>query len=253
MDCAIAGRTPARVRSAAQLLCLGLAPLLAGCVQTANDFPPAPPIPVAGYAPQVPLYRLQVGDQLAIRLMLNPDLDEEAVVRPDGRISTTIAESTPAAGLTPEELAASLRTEYATELQSPRLNVVVRSFAPTRVYVAGEVLAPGEFVTVGPTLTAVQAVARAGGLRPSGDPRHVFLIRRGPGDVPVVYAVDYNGAITGSHPQADVRLAPYDVLYVPRTGVYQTYTYFNQYVQQFLPVSWGFSYYVNPVVNNNTR
>ena len=138
-------------------------------------------------------------------------------------------------------------------MRDPKLNVVVRSFAPTRVYVAGEVLSPGEFVTIGPTLTTLQAVSRAGGLRPSADARHVFLIRRGPGDVPVIYAVDYRAAMTGEDPRADVRLAPYDVVYVPRTGIYQSYAWFNQYVQQFLPVNWGFSYNVNPVVNNTTH
>lgn len=253
MNCAVSGRMPDRRRRRGRAgWLLGLV-ALAGCAQTAGHFPPAPPLPMAGVAPEVPVYRLQVGDQLAIRLMLNPELNEDITVRPDGRISTTLAESTPAAGLTPEELAASLRKQYGRELRQPRLNVVVRSFAPTRVYVAGEVLAPGEFITVGPTLTTLQAVSRAGGLRPSADPKRVFLIRRGPADVPVVYAVDYAAAMTGADPRADVRLAPYDVVYVPRTGVYQTYTWFNQYVQQFLPVSWGFSYYVNPVVNNTTH
>jgi hypothetical protein len=27
--------------------------------------------------------------------------------------------------------------------------------------------------------------------------------------------------------------------------------WFNQHFQQFVPVSWGFAYNVNPVVNNN--
>ena len=47
--------------------------------------------------------------------------------------------------------------------------MVVRSFAPTRIYVGGEVNNPGEFITVGPTLTLSQAIARAGGLKLSSD------------------------------------------------------------------------------------
>ena len=37
-----------------------------------------------------------------------------------------------------------------------------------------------------------------------------------------------------------------DVVYVPRTGIAEVYKYFNQYVQQFVPISWGFSYIVAP-------
>ena len=45
---------------------------------------------------------------------------------------------------------------------------------------------------------------------------------------------------------ADVRLAPYDVVFVPRSGVAEVFRFFNQYLLQFVPVSWGFSYVVNP-------
>jgi hypothetical protein len=38
---------------------------------------------------------------------------------------------------------------------------------------------------------------------------------------------------------------------VPKNGISQIYLWFNQHFQQFVPVSWGFSYNVNPVVNNN--
>lgn len=244
------------LRRALRLLCAALLPAFvgAGCAQTRSNLPPAPMLstPVAGEVESLPPYRLQVGDVLDIKLLLNPDLNEEVTVRPDGKISTTIAEDVAAYDRTPQQLAAALRAAYATELQSPRVAVIVRSFAPTRVYVAGEVVSPGEFITIGPDLTLVQAVARAGGVRLSGDTSRVFLLRRGPQDRPEVYSVDYQGAIRGD-PRADIRLAPYDIVYVPRTGIFQAYADFNQYIQQFLPVSWGFSYNVNPVVTNTSR
>ncbi len=234
---------------------LPLLSALAGCAQTVDGMPAVPLLhsPEAGMAPELPTYRLQVGDVLDVRLLLNPDLNEEVTVRPDGRISTALAEGVTAYGRTPEELSAALRREYGRELRSPRVTVEVKSFAPTRVYVAGEVNAPGEFVTVGPDLTVVQAVARAGGLRLSADTDRIFILRRGPGDTPQVFAVAYRAAITGSDAGADVHLAPFDVVYVPRTGIYEAYAKFNQYLQQFVPVSWGFSYQVSPLVNNTTR
>jgi len=239
-------------RARADLLPAGIL-ALCGCAQTVSGLPPAPrvPMPEAGVAPHIPPYRLQVGDVLGVRLLLNPELNEEVTVRPDGRISTVLAEGVRAYGRTPEELAAVLRRDYAKELRAPRLSVEVRSFAPNRIYVAGEVNTPGEFITVGPNLSVLQALARAGGVKLSADPDRIFLVRRGPGDVAQVFAVGYRRAITGADPGADVRLAPFDVVYVPRSGVYEFYTHFNQYLQQFVPVSWGFSYLVSPLVGGH--
>ncbi len=50
----------------------------------------------------------------------------------------------------------------------------------------------------------------------------------------------------GTDPASDVRLAPYDVVYVPRSGIAEVYRFVNQYLLQFMSVNWGFSYLVNP-------
>ncbi len=212
------------------------------------QLPPAPPEPPpdTGYVSNLNPYRIQVGDVLAVRLMLNPELNEEVTVRPDGHISTTVVKDEVAYGRTIPELTAALARDYSAELRNPRLTVVVRSFAPTRIYVAGEVTNPGEFITVGPNLTLSQAIARAGGLKEmTGDEDKVFIIRRGPGDVPQFLSTRFQDIMWGHNAAADVRLAPYDVVYVPRSGVAEVYRFFNQYLLQFVPVSWGFSYVVN--------
>jgi polysaccharide export outer membrane protein len=225
----------------------GAAVGLSACTST-TSMPSAPPVPspqTAEFAPTPP-YQLQIGDILAVRLMLNPELDEEVTVRPDGHISTTIDVDEPAAGRSVTELTSSLQTAYAKQLKRPYLSVVVKSFAPTRIYVGGEVANPGEFVNVGPPLTIAQALSRAGGAKVSGDNDAIFIIRRGPGDVPQYLSTRYGDVIHGKSAAGDVRLAPYDVVYVPRTGIAEVYKFFNQYVQQFVPVSWGFSYTLGP-------
>ena len=214
-------------------------------IASAPSLLPIPP-------PQETVYRVQVGDDLAVRFLTTPELNEEVVVRPDGKISTTIAEEVPAAGRTIPQITADLRRRYKSELMTPRLNVIVKSFAPMRIYVSGEVPIPGEYTTVGPGLTLSQAIARAGGTRVSASTSRVFIIRRGPGDRPMVFATRYNDVITGRDASADVRLAPYDVVYVPRSGITQAYLYWNQFFQQFVPVSWGFSYILNNPTNGVT-
>lgn len=213
------------------------------------QLPPAPPTPApdTGYVSNLDPYRIQVGDVLGIRLMLNPELNEEVTVRPDGHISTTVVPDEAAYGRTIPDLTTSLVRDYSKDLRNPRLTVVMKSFAPTRTYVGGEVSNPGEFITVGPNLTLSQSIARAGGLKTmSGDEHNVFIIRRGVGDVPQFLSVRFNDVMWGKDPTADVRLAPYDVVYVPRSSIAEVYRFFNQYLLQFVPISWGFSYLVNP-------
>jgi polysaccharide export outer membrane protein len=231
------------------LLACSAVVLLSACSHVPT-LPPAPPEPAAdaGLVSRLPPYRIQVGDVLDVRLMLNPELNEEVTVRPDGHISTTVVGDAPAYGLTVPELAAVLRRDYAHELQKPRLTVVVKSFAPTRIYVAGEVANPGEFIDVGPNLTLSQAIARAGGLKiMTANEDRIFIIRRGPNDVPEFLSTRFQDVMWGQNPVSDVRLAPYDVVYVPRSGSAEVYRFFNSYLLQFVPVNWGFSY----IVNNN--
>jgi polysaccharide export outer membrane protein len=232
-------------RIAAPSLLLGL---LAACT-TAGNLPPAPrdPWPQAGYPATLPAYRVNVGDVLGVRLLLNPELNEDVTVRPDGYISTSVAQDVQAFGHTVPEVAAALRSAYSGQLKDPHMTLEVRNFAPNRVYVAGEVANPGEFITIGPNLTLAQAIARAGGTKLSASRANIFIIRRGPGDVPEIFGTSYLDAITAHDASADVRLAPYDIVYVPRTGVAEVYSYFNQYVQQFVPLNWGFNYNINPI------
>ena len=216
--------------------------------------PPAPlvPPPDTGLVSSPAPYRIQVGDVLGVRLILNPELNEEFTVRPDGHISTTVVKDQLAYGRTVQELTAALMRDYSAELHNPRLTVVVKSFAPTRIYVGGEVTNPGEFITVGPTLTLSQAIARAGGLKTmTGDEDKIFIIRRGADDAPQFFSTRYQDVMWGKDAAPDVRLAPFDVVFVPRSGISEVYRFFNQYLLQFVPISWGFSYLVNPNAGTN--
>ena len=214
-------------------------------VNTSNmqPAPPEPPVQTVATNNALAPYLIQVGDVLEIRLLLNPELNEEAVVRPDGHISTTVVTDEVAAGRTVPDLTAALRRDYSRDLRNPRISVVVKSFAPTRIYVGGEVNNPGEFIDVGPNLTLSQAIARAGGVKEfASDDTKVFIIRRGPGDAPQFLSARYQDVMYGGDPAADIRLAPYDLVYVPRNGAEDAYRFFYSYFLRFVPVSWGFSY-----------
>jgi polysaccharide export outer membrane protein len=220
---------------------------LGGCSTVSDTMPPIETAPLPAQAPMLPvsyIYRIRIGDVLDIKFPLNPELNDEVTVGPDGRVSTADVEDLLVVGRAGSDVSADLRKQYSSILREPRLSVTVKNFAPAQVFVGGEVVNPGEFQgdALAPTLS--QVVARAGGLKLSANPNHVFVIRRGADDKPVVYATRYQDVIRGD-PTADVRLAPYDVVYVPRTTIAEVFVFFNQYVQQFVPVSWGFSYLFN--------
>ncbi|MBU6475198.1 MAG: polysaccharide export protein [Alphaproteobacteria bacterium] len=216
--------------------------LLSACAAD-PDYSNVAPLPTAS-APQapaakkLPAYRVQIGDVLDIDLYLNPELSETVTVRPDGMISTKIAENVYVYNKTTSQITAMLKKSYKRILKNPAITTVVRSFAPVRIYVSGEVVSPGEFLVVGQPLTLDQAIARAGGVKPSGLQRDVLIFRRGAGETEKVFVANYYGATQGANPAMDARLAPDDVVFVPKTGAALRYQSYQQNFQQ----------YVNPAV-----
>lgn len=227
------------------LLKMAVLLVLSACAATEEiaKLPPLPTTvtPVAPVANTLGPYRLQIGDVLDIKFPLNPELNESITVRPDGMVSTSVAEDVPAYNMTVAELNAELKESYRQELTQPRVSVVVRSFAPTRIYVSGEVAAPGEFIVVGPTLTLTQAIARAGGTLNTADSKHVMVLRRGSGEQSQAFVANYYAATQGGDPTQDARLAPYDVVFVPKSGAALAYKNYQQYFQQYVTPSLGVS------------
>lgn len=226
------------------LLALILSSLYVTACGTLNGVEPAPEniLPIADIADELPPYQIQIGDVLSIKLLLNPELEEDVTVRPDGKVSTAVAQNVMAYGVTPEDLQEELNNRYAEHLSDPNVAVIVRSFAPTRFYVLGEVTSPGEYISVGPNLTLLQALAMAGDIKNSADTNEVIILRRGAGNKPKAYRADYDKATSGLAPGSDVRLAAFDVVYVPKTAIADAYVLYEQSIQQFLRPSIGFGF-----------
>lgn len=164
----------------------------------------------------VPTYRLQVGDRISIGLRREPSMLERAVVRPDGRITHSLAGEVAAAGLTPEQLADRLRPRLAGVLVDPHPFVVVREFRLPRVFVAGAVRTPGAMDLAGP-LTAMRAIAAAGGRSEDGALDSVLVVRQGPGGEAAYLRLDLEAHLREAADQ-DLRLQPGDLIFVPHRG-----------------------------------
>lgn len=189
-------------------LIISLPLILAACASQRSDIAPA--------LLQTPPYVIQTGDQLDIKFIYNPDLNETVTVRPDGKISLRLVDEIQAAGQTPAQLKDSLTEKYAKELRNPEITVMVKTFSLQRVYVGGEVNRQG-FVDLAPGMSPLQAVIQAGGLTSLANARSVLLIRKGPGNEPVQVRVDLKSALNGSGTQSGIQLQPQDVVYVPKS------------------------------------
>jgi protein involved in polysaccharide export with SLBB domain len=109
-----------------------------------------------------------------------------------------------------------------------------------KVFVGGEVLRPG-LVPMDTALTAMAAVFHAGGFTENASPKDGILLRDNGNNMAQVIRINFKEALEGS---PDVVLQPYDIVYVPKSGIAKLNQVVEQYVRRVLPfsVSAGFSY-----------
>jgi polysaccharide export outer membrane protein len=211
--------------------------LLAACTDVAK-LPPGPDAPPAHQT----AYLIQPGDQLDVKFDKNPELNEQPVVQPDGRISMLYAHNLQVGGRSFEEVQKEMTTAYSTQLREPGISVNLKNPNTWHVYIGGQVLKPTEFTNTGPLPSLQAAIAYAGGILDSGDKSKIVLTRRTPDGTRVGYLVNFGATARGYKPGDNIHLAPYDVLYVPKTGVADVWTGYNQWFQKFLPPNFGLGY-----------
>jgi polysaccharide export outer membrane protein len=175
-----------------------------------------------------PEYVIGVNDLLDVVFLYHTNLStRDLVVRRDGRISMPYVGDQMAAGITPMALDSILTTRFSEVLRDPNLSVIVKKPAPQRVYVLGQVRTPGRF-EFDDELTAVQALAMAGGVDDGGMENHAVLIRRrGVSDI-VGLEVDLRGVTNGSQLSNNLHLRNYDIVYVPKHPIYGAADFMEQ-------------------------
>ena len=190
-------------------------------------------------------YYLQPGDKLDITFYLNPELNENVIVRPDGRISLQLVDEVKVAGLTPPQLKELLTEKYTPHLKNPSPSVNIKSFGGQRVYVGGEVNKPGVITLKGRT-TVAQAIVEAGGFKTDADLKDVLVVSRGVDRSPVTRTVNVKKALKGKLPEEETLIQPFDIIYVPKTLMLQA-NEFIDHVYSFIPpfIWFGFSYEVH--------
>jgi polysaccharide biosynthesis/export protein PslD len=180
-----------------------------------------------------PDYRLQLGDQLHVQFLYQPENDIDLVVRPDGRISLSPAGELEAAGKTEHELEQAITERAAQHLREPLVTVEVTKIGPQNVYVGGQVQRPG-VVTLFPGMTPLQAVIEQGGFLPTAERDSVVLIVPTADGKFAASRINLEQVLTGGVAER-VRLRPNAVIFVPKTWIANADDVVDLYVQGLLP------------------
>ena len=179
-----------------------------------------------------PLVTLGPGDDIDVKFLYWPELDESQTVRPDGKISLQLVDEVQVTGLTPEKLDEHLTKIYEVKIKDPVITVIVRTLANQRVYVCGEVRSPG-LIPIQGSMTALEAVMSAGGFNESSAAYSRVVVIKNAGDKRYAALVDLKSTL--KNPESyQYYLGPNDIVYVPRTKIVRLNDWIDQYFKELI-------------------
>ncbi len=194
-----------------------------------------PEIGFADWSETEPEYVLYPGDEIEIATPTASELTRTQRIGPDGRISLPLVGQIMAADRTIAEVERDASDAFSSQLRRPVVEITLKTAGPIRVWVGGEVRTPG-MIEMNGDLDAYQAVIQAGDFLPTAKQGEVALIRRGPGGVRMMRAVDLRprrGEV--------IALRRGDIIFVPRSTLGEVANFVTLF-RNALPV--GFSYMI---------
>jgi len=159
-----------------------------------------------------PEYVIGPDDSLHVAVWKEPDLTATLPVRPDGKISLPLLNDVQAAGLTPQQLAASLTEKLKKFIADPHVTVVVAQINSKRIYLLGEVTHPGATPML-PNMTVLQALSGAG-INQFANTKRIYVLRNENGKQQKL-PVDYRKLVKGDRIEQNYLLQPGDTIVVP--------------------------------------
>jgi polysaccharide export outer membrane protein len=160
---------------------------------------------------------LGVGDNIAINVWENANLNTDATIRPDGTITMPLVGDLKAAGETPTTLKTMIKTKLANfvKLQGTEITVAVKSWKSYRFTIQGEVGHAGVFSS-DQYMTVADALAQAGGPSRFAKRSEIVLMRRDPktGTTKQI-PLDYDQLASGKRPDMNIYVMSGDTIWVP--------------------------------------
>ena len=161
-------------------------------------------------------YLIGPGDRLNIFVWRNPELSAQVVVRPDGKVTTSLVEDLDVAGRTPTMLAREIEDVLSTFVNSPRVTVSVGNFSgplSEQVRVIGEAAQP-RAVNYTEHMTLLDLMISVGGLTNFADGNDAKLIRVINGEKKV-FELNIDDLIRDGDITENVDMLPGDIVIIP--------------------------------------
>ncbi|MBK1696028.1 TIGR03016 family PEP-CTERM system-associated outer membrane protein [Rhodovibrio salinarum] len=164
-------------------------------------------------------YEIGTDDLLSIDVRGEPELSNEYLVRPDGRISMPLIGDVEAVGQMPEALADTIEERLARYLTDPQATVTVARATGTianRIRIIGGALVPRS-LPYNKGMTALDAVLAIGGLPETADGNDAYILRRTEDGNTRQVPIKLEDLEEGRDPGANRTLKPGDTIVVPES------------------------------------
>ena len=191
--------------------------ILASGMVLAQDAPAAAPAATVPAAPAnaaaaAPDYVIGPLDVINVNVWNEANLTATLPVRPDGKISLPLLGDVEAAGMTPSQLADSLKEKLKKYVADPRVVVVVTAINSKRIYLLGEVSHSGAMPML-PGMTVLQALSTAG-IGQFAHTKKIYVLRTQNGKQEKL-PVNYPKLVKGEGMEQNYALQPGDTIVVP--------------------------------------
>ena len=165
-------------------------------------------------------YRIQPSDQLQLSYRYTPEYDETLTVQPDGYVSLELVGAVKISDLSLDEARARILEQLKTRLNDPEITLTLTDFVKPSYVVIGQVTSPGKYEMHG-SVSAISAIAIAGGFKDNAKHSQVILFRRTSPDMAKTRILNLKKLMDPKHPklEEDVALESGDVLVVPKNRV----------------------------------
>lgn len=202
-----------------KIICLFLTSILINaCSNTGPTLPSATLHPSSTTDISSYEYLVGPGDNLNIFVWRNPEVSGNFVVRPDGKITTSLVEDVPVSGKTPTQLAREFEKILSTYLRDPIVTITVSRFVgpfSEQIRIVGEAQQP-QSISYTENMTLLDIMVQVGGLTEFADGNGASLIRIENGKQ-VQYSIYITDLIKNGDISANVDVLPGDIIIIPET------------------------------------
>jgi polysaccharide biosynthesis/export protein len=189
---------------------------VSGCTSKKGQLPQASTYPSLTTSVDDYQYLIGPGDSVSIFVWRNPDISGSFIVRPDGKVTTSLVEDVVVSGKTPTQLAREVEEQLSKYINNPRVTVSVTNFSgplSEQVRVIGEATKPSAINYV-EKMTLLDLMIAVGGLTEFAAGNNAKLVRTVSGQQQT-FKLKIEDLIKDGDISKNIDILPGDIIIIP--------------------------------------